>query len=112
MGGVTRARTLLGNIVCREVDLYAGNTHQATLHAILDNENQKYAVAVVPENSQERPAWISVMARVVGDYVVIDEDTSLDKPLVEALMVNGGIPREKIILAYKGEQIPPTPDKP
>jgi hypothetical protein len=38
--------------------------------------------------------------------VVIDEDTSVDKPLYEALMTNGGVPREKIILAYRGETLP------
>jgi hypothetical protein len=41
----------------------------------------------------------------VGDYVVIEED-STDKPLVDALMVNGDVPREKIVLAYRGEVLP------
>jgi hypothetical protein len=45
------------------------------------------------------------MAKVVDDKVIILEDTT-DKPLYEALMVNGGIPRERIILAYKGETLP------
>ena len=45
------------------------------------------------------------MARVVGDYVVIEED-STDKPLVDALMMNGDVQREKIILAYQGEALP------
>jgi hypothetical protein len=35
---------------------------------------------------------------VVGDKVIIIEDNT-DKPLVDALMVNGGVPREQITLA-------------
>jgi hypothetical protein len=45
-----------------------------------------------------------VMARVVDDTVVIDHD-STDRPLYKELM-DAGIPREKIILAYAGEEAP------
>jgi hypothetical protein len=45
------------------------------------------------------------MARVVGDSIVIEVDTT-DKPLVDALTGNQNIPREKIILAYAGEIVP------
>jgi hypothetical protein len=44
-----------------------------------------------------------VMAQVVGEKAVIIEDVT-DKPLVEALIA-GGIPREKIVLAYQGEKL-------
>lgn len=57
------------------------------------------------DQNQVRIAWAVVLARVVGDYVVIDQDTT-DKPLVDALMINGGIPRERIILACAGETLP------
>jgi hypothetical protein len=46
------------------------------------------------------------MAQVIDDTIVVLEDTSVDKPLVDALMSNGGVPRDKIILAYKGEKRP------
>jgi len=106
MARVTQERLNLAEITRREVDLYAGNTHDAKFFAVLDDKHQSYAVVAVPDKPTERPAWVSVMARVVGDTIIIDEDTSLDKPLYEALMVNGGVPREKIILAYKGEPLP------
>ena len=98
--------TTLTTIVRREVDLYAGSTHQATLHTVHDDQNQTYAVVVVPDKADDRPAWVMVMARVVDDTIIIEEDTSLDRPLVDALMVNAGVPREQIILAYKGEAVP------
>ncbi|MGB1289143.1 MAG: element excision factor XisI family protein, partial [Aggregatilineales bacterium] len=71
-----------------------------------DDEKQTYAVIIVPEDPEERPAYVAVMARVVDDKIIIDEDGTLDKPLYEALMKNANIPREQIILAYQGETLP------
>lgn len=95
----------LAEITRREVSRYVVDSDDVQLYSVLDDEHKTYAVNVVPANEQERPAWVAVMARVVGDYVVIDED-STDKPLVDALMMNGDVPREKIILAYRGEALP------
>lgn len=95
----------LAEITHREVSRYAVDSDDVQLYSVLDDEHKTYAVNVVPANVQERPAWVAVMVRVVGDYVVIDED-STDKPLVDALMMNGDVPREKIILAYRGEGLP------
>ena len=44
------------------------------------------------------------MARIVGNRVVIEEDMT-DKKLVDALLQRG-ILRDQIILAYEGEPIP------
>jgi hypothetical protein len=94
-------------IVKNEVLGYEAMSDLDTVYAVLDDENQKYAVMIIPAKQQERPAWAFVLARVVGDIVVIDEDGPIDKPLHQALMKNAGIPREKIVLAYKNEPIPP-----
>jgi hypothetical protein len=96
----------LTQITRREVDRYAGNSDTARLFPVLDDENQIYAVVVVENDPTARPAYAEILARVVGEYVVIEEDYNLDKPLVDALMVNAQVPREKIILAYKGEKLP------
>ncbi len=96
----------LQEIVRQEVGLYAGNTHEAKLYPVFDEVHRLYMVVIVPEKDAERPAWVLVMAQVIEDYVVILEESAIDKPLVEALMKNGGIPREKIILAYAGEKLP------
>lgn len=92
-------------IVRREVDRYAGHSVGCKLYAVLDDEHLTYGVICVPDDSMDRPAWVVVLAHVVGDSIVIDEDTT-DNSLVDALMINGGIPREKIILAYTGETLP------
>ena len=46
----------------------------------------------------------SLIARIVDDCIIIEHDQN-DKPLVDAL-VQAGIPRAQIILAYAGEPIP------
>lgn len=78
----------------------------AALYALLDEKHKRYGVVIVPEKDFDRPAYMAVMARIIDDYIVIDEDGTVDKPLYQALMVNGGVPREKIVLAYKGEKLP------
>lgn len=45
-----------------------------------------------------------LIVRLIGDIVVIDHDNN-NKPLVDAL-VQAGVPREQIVLAYAGETIP------
>jgi hypothetical protein len=108
MAGITeQAKTsvpTLTDITRREVELYAGYSTVAKTFAVLDDSSKTYAAIIL--DPKDRPAYVVVMARVVGDYVVIEEDSTLDKPLVDALMVNGSVPREKIILAYKGETLP------
>jgi XisI protein len=101
---MTNAR--LAEMTRQEVARCAGNAHQARLFPIFDDANQTYAVVIIEDDASARPAWVVVLARVVGDKIVIEEDTALDKPLVDALVVNGGIPREQIVLAYAGETLP------
>jgi hypothetical protein len=66
-----------------------------------------YAITIVDVNVKRFPAAVVVMAHVENDTVVIDADNT-DRPLVDAL-VNAGVPREKIVLAHVGEQVPTTP---
>ena len=49
-------------------------------------------------------SFVSLLVRILPGVVVIERDQN-DKPLVDAL-VQAGIPREKIILAYAGEPVP------
>jgi XisI protein len=97
----------LSEIVKDEVSWYAGSGRGAgiKLFRLLDDVNQTYAVtAILDPNPDNDPAGLVVLARIVGDVVVIEEDRT-DRPLVDSLM-HAGIPREKIILAYAGEPIP------
>ena len=49
-------------------------------------------------------ADIDLAVRIDEDYIIIEHDMN-DKPLVDAL-VQVGIPRDQIVLAYAGEQTP------
>jgi hypothetical protein len=100
--------TVSGDLVTitrREVDLYAGNVSDGKLFTLFDEKQKQYAVVHVGDYPREYPTLVVVMAQVVGDKVIILEDNT-DKPLYEALMVNGNVPREQIILAYAGETLP------
>lgn len=90
--------------VQREVEDFELPTLLGTSYAISDTTRQRYTVLVVPDSSHKFDAGITVLTRVVDDKVIIDEDLT-DRPLWKEL-VRAGIPREQIILAYAGEQVP------
>lgn len=97
----------LTQITREEVRKYAGIRGRGAniiLFPLLDDERQTYAVNAVDYPTRDEGAMVVVMARIVGDKVVIEEDAT-DKKLVDALLQRG-IPREQIVLAYAGEPIP------
>ena len=94
----------LAAVVQREVEDYAGPAIKAQMYPVTDHQRRTYTVVVVPNLPRPFKARVVVMARIVDDIVIIDEDTT-DKPLVHEL-VRAGIPREKIICVYLGEQLP------
>ncbi len=95
----------LSAIVQREVEDYArGGDWEATTYPVSDPGRLHYAVLIFPDYPRKYRAAIIVAARVVDDFVVIDEDAT-DRPLWKDL-VRAGIPREKLILIYAGEKLP------
>lgn len=95
----------LKQIVSREVDKYAGFSPHAKAYAVLDDQRKVYTIVGIENEPVDERSWVMMLARVVGNLVIIDEDTVMDKKLVYALL-QAGIPREQIVLAYEGE---PTP---
>ncbi len=97
----------LATTVQHEVAEYANvRGWKAKVYFVDDEKRRIYTIIVVPEKDHpllSNPR-INVMARVVDDQIIIDEDIT-DRPLYEALM-EAGIPREQIILAYAGETLP------
>ena len=100
----------LTTIIQQQVKDYAVPTYKAKTYYVGDEKQQIYTVIVVPNDNYpiSAKAGITVMARIVDDHVVIDQDIT-DRPLYEAL-VGAGIPREQIILAYAGEVLPAEKD--
>jgi hypothetical protein len=91
-------------IVQREVEAYAAAGWQMTDYRVSDKERQVFTVIGIPDYPRDQHVSVVVMARVEGEYVIIEEDIT-DRPLVKEL-VRAGIPRERIILTYIGEQLP------
>ncbi len=103
MAGLNEAQ--LAEITRRDVEKYAGVSDDATAYPILDDQRQIFAVTAIRNEPGPDHAWIIMQARVAEGYVIVDEDNVLDKNLVYAL-VQAGIPRQQIVLAYAGENIP------
>lgn len=96
----------LRQIVREEVEWYAGSGRGAGLRlfTLLDDQHQTYAVNAIHVPKDDRGSGIVVLARIVGDKVVIEEDRT-DRPL-RMHLEQRGVPRENIVLAYAGETIP------
>jgi hypothetical protein len=98
----------LHEIVRHQVADYHAVTHwKADTFFFADETRHLYVTLDAPHTdhpTNTRPSII-VMARVIEEYVLIDEDIT-DRPLVKEL-VSAGIPRDKIICVYNGETIPP-----
>jgi hypothetical protein len=93
-------------IVREEVHKYesGGSGLNSRLFLVADEPRQIYTVVAVDYPVRYDVGGLVVLARIVGDKVIVEEDTT-DKPLVDSL-IQRGIPREQIILAYRGEPIP------
>lgn len=100
------------NILREEVRKYAGTGRGANirLFPVLDDERSTYVVTAVDYPKREREAGVVVLARIVANTIIIEEDLT-DKPLVDALLQRG-IPRSQIVLAYANEPIPDPIDMP
>jgi len=83
---------------------YSGEALNGVLY-LLQNAD-KTILSVIGQSVQrgERHTSVNLLVRAADDFIVIEHDAN-NKPLYEALM-QAGIPRERIILAYAGETIP------
>ena len=70
----------------------------------LTHNDDNTVFTVVTVTKAPNTSFVSLLVRTIPGYVLIERDQN-DKPLVDAL-VQAGIPREKIILAYAGEPVP------
>jgi hypothetical protein len=96
----------LKQIVRDEVAKYSANGRisNAILFLALDDDHQNYAVISVPYPNREEFADVVILVRVVGEKVVVESNPT-DEKLIDVLLQRG-IPREQIVLAYFGEPIP------
>jgi hypothetical protein len=81
---------------------YARKGLNSDSYLMHSDDNNILSVVTVPHNKGN--TFISLLVRILGEIVVVERDQN-DKPLLDAL-VQAGIPRSQIILAYAGEALP------
>jgi hypothetical protein len=86
----------LASVVKEVVFSYASGGLNLRTFALSNEEQGVYGVNVIDWPERRRPASVVVLARIEGEQIIIEED-STDRPLVEALVM-AGIPRERIVL--------------
>ncbi len=96
----------LSQVLRREISQYNGTADGLTLLPVMDDKNRTYTVIAIPKNLQENSTAVVLLAQVADDRVIIIEDAA-DATLLDRLM-NSGIPRERIVLAYAGESLSPA----
>jgi uncharacterized SAM-binding protein YcdF (DUF218 family) len=67
-------------------------------------EQTAWTVVFVLNLDGKRVVRTGLIVRLLNDVILIEQDTN-EPPLVDAL-INEGIPRSKIILAYADEPVP------
>lgn len=87
-----------------EIEAYAKPGFNGWGYMVKSADSQVYGVLDISIQNKQRHADASLIVRFENDLIIIELDMN-SKPLVDAL-VQAGIPREQIILAYAGEPIP------
>jgi XisI protein len=96
----------LKEILLPVLESYAGVGLNGSSEMTQDVDGSLFIIVATGYRKEVRFVFTALIVRIVGDKIIIEEDRNSD-PLYEAL-VEAGIPREKIVLAYAGEAVPDT----
>jgi hypothetical protein len=102
------AHLILRDTLLQEMQAYAGDALNGKSYLMQDDTGTVLSVLAEGVFNGESVRFVALFVRLVDDLIVIDTDRN-DKPLVDAL-VQAGIPREQIVLAYAGESLPENVD--
>lgn len=94
----------LNQIVKKAMEGYAVKGLNSHAYLTISPDENLLTVVDIAHMRSERIVATSLIVRLIKDQVVIEHDDN-NKPLVDAL-VQMGIPRSNIILAYLGEAVP------
>jgi hypothetical protein len=96
----------LKETVHREVSGYVGRGANGYSYLVANPEQTDWTVVFVLTIDGQRVVRSGLIVRLWKESVLIEQDTN-EPPLVDAL-VQAGVPRSRIILAYAGEPVPET----
>ena len=91
-------------ILREEMGKYAGEGLNSKTYLTENLLQNVFTSTTVSKDDNNANPFVDLFVRVVADTIIIEEDRN-SKPLVDALL-QAGIPRENIILAYAGEKVP------
>ncbi len=83
---------------------YAGKVLNGYSFLTQSEDGSVYTVVDVAQVKGKHISGVSLVVRIVGDKIIVERDQN-DKVIVDAL-VQAGIKRNDIILAYAGEDVP------
>ncbi len=93
-------------ILKQVIEGYTGEALNGYSYLTASADERLFTVVSVGHVHGERFADTALIVRVMGKHIVIERDVN-DKLLVDALL-QAGISRDKIVLAYAGEPVQET----
>jgi hypothetical protein len=97
-------------ILIRELEKYAGKAFNGYSYLDSNSEQTHFVITSVGYIRDSRVVNTAMIVQLTDDAIIIDRDI-FDKPLVDALL-EAGVPRHRIILAYAGESVPESASNP
>jgi XisI protein len=94
----------LKEILLPVLESYAGVGLNGSSEMTQDVDCSLFIIVATGYRKEVRFVFTALIVRILGDKIIIEEDRNSD-PLYQAL-VDAGIPRENIVLAYAGEAVP------
>lgn len=92
------------DILLEQLDTYVTTSATGLTELTTNTDMNLFTLIAIGDNNGNHFTFTALIVRLLPDTIIIEEDRN-SKPLYEALL-QAGIPREKIILAYAGEKVP------
>lgn len=94
----------LRETLLEELRRYTGKALNGYSYLTSSADQHIFTVISVGQVHEKRIVNTGLVVILEGEQIIIERDVN-DKPLVDAL-IQAGVPREQIILAYAGEAVP------
>jgi hypothetical protein len=82
---------------------YAGKALNGCSYLTSSADQQVFTIVSIGQVRDQHIVDTGLVVRLMNDRIIIERDVN-DKPLVDAL-VQAGVPRGQIVLAYAGESV-------
>jgi XisI protein len=94
----------LRDMLLRAMEKYAKPGLNSRSYLTINEVEQVYTFTTISMQQGKRVSFVSLIVRLVDDRIIIEEDRN--SKILMATLLQMGVAREQIVLAYAGE---PTP---